>query len=130
MASNEIFPEKAYPIRVILPIIYTFLALLASIGNLLNFYSLCVSTERYGRKSIHVLIFNLIIEGSIWTSIFYIVKMISYADLGEHFSIYNGKWLNDSWCKSEMYILRIMDFLLAYTIVFLCIDRCVKRKKF
>jgi amino acid transporter len=55
--------------------------------------------------------------------------MVSYADLGEHFALNNGKWLNDSWCKSEMYILRIMDFLLAYTIVFLCLDRCVKRRK-
>jgi hypothetical protein len=123
MASNETFPQIAYPIRVIIPIVYTFIALFAFIGNILNFYSLCVSNDRYGRKSIHVLIWNLIIEGTIWTSIFYIVKMVSYADLSEHFV------LNDSWCKSEMYILRLMDFLLAYTIVFLCIDRCVKRKK-
>ena len=129
MASNETFPQIAYPIRVILPIVYTFITLIAFIGNVLNFYSLCVSTDRYGRKSIHVLIWNLIIEGTIWTSIFYIVKMVSYADLGEHFALNNGNWLNNSWCKSEMYILRIMDFLLAYTIVFLCLDRCVKRKK-
>ncbi|CAF0764052.1 unnamed protein product [Adineta steineri] len=129
MASNETFPQIAYPIRIILPIVYTFITLIALIGNILNFYSLCVSTDRYGRKSIHVLIWNLITEGTIWTLIFYIVKMVSYADLGEHFALNNGQWLNDSWCKSEMYILRIMDFLLAYTIVFLCIDRCVKRKK-
>jgi len=129
MSSNEIFPEIAYPIRIILPIVYTFLSLIALFGNVLNFYSLCVSTDRYVRKSIHVLIWNLVIEGSIWTSIFYIVKMVSYADLGKDFSLNNGKWLNDSWCKSEMYILRIMDFILAYTIVFLCFDRCVKRKK-
>ncbi|CAF3659552.1 unnamed protein product [Rotaria sordida] len=128
MASNEIFPQIAYPIRVILPIVYTFISTFALIGNTLNFYSLCVSTDRYSRKSIHVLIWNLIIEGTIWTLIFYTVKMVSYADLGEHFALNNGKWLNDSWCKSEMYILRIMDFLLAYTIVFLCLDRCVKRK--
>jgi hypothetical protein len=128
MASNETFPQIAYPIRVILPIVYTFVTLIALIGNTLNFYSLCVSTDRYGRKSLHVLIWNLIIEGTIWSSIFYIVKMVSYADLGEHFALNNGQWLNDSWCKSEMYILRLMDFLLAYTIVFLCLDRCVKRK--
>jgi len=129
MANNETFSDIAYPIRVILPIVYTFITLIALLGNLLNFYSLCVSSDRYGRKSIHVLIWNLIIEGSIWTSIFYIVKMVSFAALGEDFALNNGKWLNDSWCKSEMYILRIMDFLLAYTIVFLCLDRCVKRKK-
>jgi len=129
MASNEIFPEIAYPIRVIVPIVYTIIATFAITGNVLNFYSLCVSNDRYGRKSIHVLIWNLIIEGTIWTSIFYIVKMVSFADLGEHFAINGGKWLNNSWCKSEMYILRIMDFLLAYTIVFLCLDRCAKRKK-
>ncbi|CAF0836513.1 unnamed protein product [Rotaria sp. Silwood1] len=129
MANNEIFPQIAYPIRVILPIVYTFISTFALIGNTLNFYSLCVSTDRYGRKSIHVLIWNLIIEGTTWTLIFYTVKMVSYADLGEHFALNNGKWLNDSWCKSEMYILRIMDFLLAYTIVFLCLDRCVKRRK-
>jgi len=128
MSSNEIFPQIAYPIRIIIPIVYTFITLIALIGNVLNFYSLCVSTDRYGRKSIHVLIWNLILEGTIWTSIFYLVKMVSYADLGEHFALNNGKWLNNSWCKSEMYILRLMDFLLAYTIVFLCLDRCVKRK--
>ena len=129
MASTETFPQIAYPIRVIIPIVYTFISLIAFIGNILNFYSLCVSSDRYGRKSIHVLIWNLVIEGTIWTSIFYIVKMVSYADLGEHFALNNGNWLNNSWCKSEMYLLRLMDFLLAYTIVFLCIDRCVKRKK-
>ncbi|CAF1312225.1 unnamed protein product [Adineta steineri] len=129
MASNETFPQIAYPIRVIIPIVYTLITAFALIGNILNFYSLCVSRDRYGRKSIHVLIWNLIIEGTIWSSIFYIVKMVSYADLGEHFALNNGKWLNDSWCKSELYILRIMDFLLAYTIVFLCFDRCVKRKQ-
>jgi hypothetical protein len=128
MASTETFPQIAYPIRIILPVVYTVIVVFAFIGNVLNFYSLCVSNDRYGRKSIHILIWNLIIEGTIWSSIFYIVKMVSYADLGEHFAINNGKWLNDSWCKSEMYILRIMDFLLAYTIVFLCLDRCVKRK--
>jgi hypothetical protein len=130
MASNETFPQIAYPIRVILPIVYTLITAFAFTGNVLNFYSLCVSTDRYGRKSIHILIWNLIVEGTIWTSIFYIVKMVSYADLGQHFAINNGQWLNDAWCKSEMYILRIMDFLLAYTIVFLCLDRCVKRKQF
>lgn len=129
MASTETFPQIAYPIRVIIPIVYTIIIAFALIGNILNFYSLCVSSDRYGRKSIHVLIWNLTAEGTIWSLIFYTVKMVSYADLGEHFAIYNGKWLNDSWCKSEMYILRIMDFLLAYTIVFLCLDRCVKRKK-
>ena len=129
MASNE-FPQIAYPIRVILPIVYTLIIAFAFLGNVLNFYALCVSTDRYGRKSIHILIWNLIVEGTIWSSIFYIVKMVSYADLGEHFAINNGSWLNDSWCKAEMYILRIMDFLLAYTIVFLCLDRCVKRKRF
>src|ERR1700728_3295597 len=110
MASNETFPEIAYPIRVIIPVVYTIIATFAIVGNVLNFYSLCVSTDRYGRKSIHVLIWNLIVEGTIWTSIFYIVKMVSFADLGEHFAIYGGKWLNNSWCKAEMYILRIMDF--------------------
>jgi hypothetical protein len=129
METNNTFPDQAYPIRVILPIVYTFITLIAFIGNVLNFYSLCVSPDRYGRKSIHVLIWNLILEGSIWSSIFYIVKMVSYADLGEDFAVNNGHWLNNSWCKSEMYILRLMDFLLAYTIVFLCLDRCVKRKK-
>jgi hypothetical protein len=129
MASNETFPNIAYPIRVILPIVYTLITTFALLGNVLNFYSLCVSNDRYGRKSIHVLIWNLMVEGTIWSSIFYIVKMVSYADLGEHFAINNGHWLNNAWCKSEMYILRIMDFLLAYTIVFLCLDRCVKRKK-
>lgn len=128
MDNNATFPQIAYPIRVIIPIVYTVIIAFVIIGNGLNFYSLCVSNDRYGRKSIHVLIWNLIIEGTIWSSIFYIVKMVSYADLGEHFALNNGRWLNDSWCKSEMYILRIMDFLLAYTIVFLCLDRCVKRK--
>ena len=128
MASTQTFPQIAYPIRIIIPIVYTLIAAFALIGNLLNFYSLCVSSDRYGRKSIHVLIWNLIIEGTIWTSIFYTVKMVSFADLGEHFALNGGRWLNDSWCKSELYILRLMDFLLAYTIVFLCFDRCVRRK--
>ena len=129
MESEIIFPEKAYPIRVILPIVYTILTVIALLGNLFNFYALCVSSDRYGRKSIHILIWNLIIESSIWSSIFSIVKLISYADLGEHFAQNNGGWLNNSWCKSELYLLRVMDFLLGYTIVFLCLDRCVKRRK-
>lgn len=129
MASIANFSQIAYPIRIILPIIYTFITIIALVGNIMNFYSLCVSSDRYSRKSIHVLIWNLVIEGTIWTSIFYTVKMVSYADLGEHFSINAGKWLNHPWCKAEMYILRVMDFLLAYTLVFLCLDRCVKRKK-
>ena len=130
MATDETFANKAYPIRIILPIVYTFIVFIGFIGNLLNFYSLCISRDRFGRKSLHVLIWNLILESSIWSSIFYIVKMVSYADLGEHFALNNGQWLNNSWCKAEMYILRVMDFILAYTIVFLCLDRCVKRKRF
>ena len=126
--DNTALDSIAYPIRVIIPIVYTILAAIAFFGNVLNFYSLCVSNDRFGRKSIHVLIWNIVLEGFIWTSIFYIVKMVSFADLGQHFAIYNGKWLNDSWCKAETYILRSMDFLLAYTIVFLCVDRCVKRQ--
>ncbi|CAF4699529.1 unnamed protein product [Rotaria sp. Silwood2] len=63
MASNETFPQIAYPIRVILPIVYTIITVIVLIGNTLNFYSLCISTDRFGRKSIHVLIWNLITEG-------------------------------------------------------------------
>ncbi|CAF3710904.1 unnamed protein product [Rotaria socialis] len=129
MINDEIFHQIAYQIRIILPIIYTLITLIGLLGSVVNFYALCVSTNRFSRKSIHLLIWNLLVEGTIWTIIFYIVKMVSYADLGEHFALNNGKWLNDVWCKSEMYILRIMDFVLAYTIVFLCFDRCVKRKR-
>lgn len=129
-SSVEMFSQIAYPIRIIIPIVYTILILITIIGNLFNFFALCVSTDRYQRKSLHVLIWNLIVEGTIWSSIFYLVKMVSFADLGEHFALNNGRWLNDSWCKSEMYILRVMDFVLAYTIVFLCIDRCVKKRVF
>jgi len=45
METNNTFPDQAYPIRVILPIVYTFIALIAFIGNVLNFYSLCVSPD-------------------------------------------------------------------------------------
>ena len=128
MASTGTNSQIAYPIRIIIPIVYTIITAFALIGNLLNFYSLCVSSDRYSRKSVHVLIWNLIIEGSIWSSIFFLVKMVSFADLGEHFALNGGRWLNDPWCKAELYILRVMDFLLAYSIVFLCLDRCVRRK--
>lgn len=128
MSTNELYPQIAYPIRILIPIVYTIICSFALIGNLLNFYSLCVSSDRYGRKSLHVLIWNLTIEGSLWTSIFFLVKIVSFADLGEHFALNGGQWLNDSWCKAELYLLRSMDFLLAYTIVCLCLDRCVRRK--
>ncbi|CAF1239841.1 unnamed protein product [Adineta ricciae] len=129
-SSAEMFSQVAYPIRILIPIVYTILLLITFIGNLFNLFALCVSTDRYQRKSLHVLIWNLIVEGTIWSSIFSLVKMVSFADLGEHFALNNGRWLNDSWCKCEMYILRVMDFLLAYTIVFLCVDRCVKKRVF
>ena len=127
-STSETFPQIAYPIRILVPIVYATISTFALIGNLLNFYSLCVSSDRYGRKSLHVLIWNLTVEGSLWTSIFVLVKLVSFADLGEHFASNGGRWLNDSWCKAEMYLLRSMDFLLAYTIVCLCLDRCVRRK--
>ena len=49
---------------------------------------------------------------------------------GKHFAINNGTRLKDSCCKSEMYIIRIIDFFLSSAIVFLCIDRCIKQRKF
>ena len=128
MATPATYTNIAYPIRIIIPIVYSLITGFALIGNLLNFYSLCVSSDRYARKGLHVLVWNLVVEGSIWSSIFCLVKMVSFADLGEHFALNGGQWLNDSWCKSEMYLLRAMDFLLAYTLVFLCLDRCVRRK--
>lgn len=128
--QTPVYSNIAYPIRIVIPIVYTVITSFVLIGNILNFYSLCVSTDRYARKSLHVLIWNLLVEGSIWTSIFYLVKMVSFADLGQHFALNGGRWLNDAWCKSELYILRIMDFVLAYTIVFLCFDRSVRRRIF
>ncbi|CAF0989900.1 unnamed protein product [Didymodactylos carnosus] len=119
--DDQILPNIGYPIRVIIPIVYFFITIIAVIGNIINFYSLCVNGDRYGRKSLHLLIWNVTVSDGIWVGIFFVVKMVSYANL-------SAGWLNNSWCKAEYYILRSMDFLLAYTIVFMCIDRCVRRK--
>ena len=114
-------------IRMVISIVYLFLALVVLTGNLLNFYSLCVSRDRYARKSLHLLIWNSVVEGTIWTSTSSLIHIVSYTRFNRDFLRKNLPWLLEHGCHLQTYFLRSMDFLLAYTIVCLCLDRCARK---
>ena len=116
--NSSLNKQVAESLQIVLPVIYIIIALLGIIGNLIVLQIICAN--RFRHKSIHLLITSLVIADFCFTIIFTIIRAVSYG-----FS--NTNWfinVND-WCKAEMYLLRLFEFVLAYTIVFLCLDRAV-----
>lgn len=116
--NESLSGQVANAMQVVLPVIYIIVALLGIVGNLIVLQIICAN--RFRHKSIHLLISSLAIADFCFTVIFTIIRAVSYGYLSVNWFI-NPQ----GWCKAEMYLLRIFEFVLAYTIVFLCLDRAV-----
>lgn len=118
MLNDSLNQQVANAMQVVVPVIYIIVAILGIIGNLIVLQIICAN--RFRHKSIHLLISSLAIADFCFTIIFTIVRATSYGFL-------NVNWFKNvnEWCKAEMYLLRIFEYVLAYTIVFLCLDRAV-----
>jgi hypothetical protein len=122
MATDTEFernPQITASLRIILPIVYGFVALIGIIGNLIVLQIICAN--RFRHKSIHLLVLSLLLADFFFIVIFTVVRAVSYAYLNTNWFINVSEW-----CKAEMYLLRLFEFVLAYTIVFMCLDRAVK----
>ena len=117
MASN-LSPELSISLRVILPVIYIVFAIIGVIGNLIVLQIICAN--RFRHKSIHLLITSIVLADFCFLVIFTVVRSVSYAYLDTTWFVNVNEW-----CKAEMFLLRLFDFVLAYTIVFMCLDRAV-----
>ena len=106
-------------LRVVLPVIYFVVALIGILGNFILLQIICAN--RFRHKSIHLLALSILFADLFFIVIFTVVRAVSYGYL-------NTSWFVNvnSWCKAEMYLLRMFEFILAYSIVFLCFDRAVK----
>lgn len=111
--------EASTALRVIIPVIYILFAILGIVGNLIVLQIICAN--RFRHKSIHLLVCSLAFADSFFIIIFTIVRAVSYAYLTTSWFINPNEW-----CKAEMYLLRLFDFVLAYTVVFMCFDRAVR----
>ena len=110
--------EVVTALRVVLPVIYCIVAILGIIGNVIVLQIICAN--RFRHKSIHLLVCSLLFADLFFIIIFTVVRSVSYG-------YSDTKWFINptEWCKAEMYLLRIFDFVLAYSVVFLCLDRAV-----
>lgn len=115
--------DTASALQVILPVIYILIGLLSIIANLNGIQIIC--SNRFRHKSIHLLVLSLCIEDLLFSIIFMIIRAVSYAHL-------SSNWFIDpqNWCKAEMYLLRLFEFILAYTIVAMCLTRIFKYNSF
>lgn len=116
--TSELSPELSTSLRVILPIIYILFGFLGILGNLIVLQIICAN--RFRHKSIHLLVSSIVLADVCFIFIFTIVRSVSYAYLDTTWFINVA-----AWCKAEMFLLRLFDFVLAYTIVFMCLDRAV-----
>jgi hypothetical protein len=105
-----------YALRVVIPVVYIFVGIISIVCNLIALQYLC--TSRIVHKALHLFLCSIIVQDICFVVIFVVVRTVSYAYL-------SATWfLNvQSWCKAEMYLLRLFDFVLAYTIVAMCFDR-------
>ena len=105
-------------LRIVLPIVYACIAIIGVIGNIIVLQIICAN--RFRHKSIHLLACSIICADLFYIVIFTVVRSVSYA-------YSNTNWFINptDWCKAEMYLLRIFDFVLAYSVVFVCLDRAV-----
>lgn len=111
--------DSSTALRVIIPVIYILIAILGVVGNLIVLQ--IIFANRFRHKSMHLLVSSIVLADLFFIFIFTVVRAVSYA-------YSDTAWFinpND-WCKAEMYLLRTFDFVLAYTIVFMCLDRAVK----
>lgn len=115
---SELSPEVSTSLRVIVPVIYGLFALIGLFGCLIVLQIICAN--RFRHKSIHLLVTSIVFADICYIIIFTIVRATSYGYL-------DTKWFinPNEWCKAEMFLLKLFDFVLAYTIVFMCIDRAV-----
>ncbi|CAF0850456.1 unnamed protein product [Brachionus calyciflorus] len=119
MAEINLNKETTLALQIVIPVIYVVLALLGIIGNLIVLQIICAN--RFRHKSIHLLISSILFADFFYIIIFTIIRVVSFASA-------NTTWfINPSqWCKAESYLLQLFDFILAYTIVFMCLDRAVR----
>lgn len=117
MQNNN--PETSLALQIIIPIIYIVLAIVGIIGNLIILQAICAN--RFRHKSIHLLVSSIMLADLFFIIIFSIIRLISYASAGTDWFINPNQW-----CKAESYLLQLFDFVLAYTIVFMCLDRAVR----
>lgn len=115
---SSLTPELSTSLRVIVPVIYIVLALVGILGVFIVLQIICANQFRH--KSIHLLISSMVIADFLYIVIFTIVRAVSYAYLDTSWFINV-----DQWCKAEMFLLKLFDFVLAYSLVFMCIDRAV-----
>ena len=110
--------ELSTALSIILPTIYSLIALIGLAGNLVLLQTICAN--RFRHKAIHLLVLSILFSDTLFIFIFTVVRAVSYAHLSTSW------FLNVAdWCKAEMYLLHICDFVLAYSIVFMCLDRAV-----
>ena len=116
--ANSTNIQATEALRVVLPVIYIIVSIISVIGNLIVLQIVCAN--RFRHKSHHILVTSIALADFFFTVIFMTVRTVSYA-------YSNTTWFINvtQWCKAEMYLLRLFDFILAYTIVFLCLDRTV-----
>jgi hypothetical protein len=114
-------PQIVSSLRVVLPVIYSVLAIIGLIGNLIVLQIICA--HRFRHKSIHLLVSSLLVADICFIIIYSILHIVSYSTI-------DIKWfINPSqWCKAELYLLHLFDFILAYTILFIAVDRSVSGK--
>lgn len=119
MSSLNTNPQISQSLRVVLPIIYSIVAIIALIGIFIVLQIICAN--RFRHKALHLLIASLLIADLFFLIIFTIIRSVSYGYLSV------GWFINPTeWCKAEMYLLRLFEFVLAYSIVFMCLDRAVR----
>jgi hypothetical protein len=118
MPANDTNIQASEALRIVLPVIYSLIAIISIIGNLIVLQIICAN--RFRHKSYHILVTGIAFADLFYTAIFFVVRTVSYA-------YSNTSWFINvtQWCKAEMYLLRLFDFILGYTIVFLCLDRTV-----
>jgi hypothetical protein len=105
-------------LSVILPTIYALIAIIGLVGNFILLQVICAN--RFRHKSIHLLVLSILFSDVFFIIIFTIVRAVSYGYLSAAWFINPGDW-----CKAELYLLHVFDFVLAYSVVFLCLDRAV-----
>jgi hypothetical protein len=118
MATVNLSSDLSLALRIVIPCVYIVLALLGLLGNFIVLQIICAN--RFRHKSIHLLVCSLLVADTFFIVIFTVVRSVSYAYATATWFINANEW-----CKAEMYLLRLFEFVLAYTLVFICLDRAV-----
>jgi hypothetical protein len=105
-------------LSVILPTIYSLIAVVGLVGNFILLQTICAN--RFRHKSLHLLVLSVLVSDVLFIVIFTVVRAVSYGYLSTSWFVNPGDW-----CKAELYLLHVFDFALAYSVVFMCVDRAV-----